>query len=102
MLDERSCEKGGWKKWLKIILLSVVAIVLTFLLTKTFYFNRPKLSPAQVAISYLQAEQSPDLPADSTTLRAGRNLAEEKLFPDFEKVEILSEKYLIISRLNWI
>jgi hypothetical protein len=91
MLDEQPFKKEGWGKWVKKLFLLGTIFVLIFLLLKTFYFNRPKLSPDEVVISYLQKEQS-----------FQRNLAEEKLLPDFEKVEVLSEKYSDINRLNWI
>ena len=95
MLDEGIYEEKGWIDTFKNIfgklLLLGIVLVLIFLLAKTFYFNKPKQSPAQVAISYLQAEQS-----------SQRNLAEEFLLPALEKVEILGEKYKDISRLSWI
>ncbi len=106
MLDERVYEERGWTDTLKNIfgklLLLAIVLFLIYLPLKTLYLNRPKLSPQKVVISYLQSEQSSHLPADATTLQAGRKLAEEFLFSELEKVEILKEKYKDISRLNWI
>ncbi|MBU4299398.1 DUF4352 domain-containing protein [Patescibacteria group bacterium] len=95
MLDEGIYEEKGWIDTFKNIfgklLLLGVVLFLIFLLVKTFYFNKPKLSPEKIVISYLELEQF-----------SQRNLAEKFLFSDFEKVEILKEKYKDISRLNWI
>lgn len=95
MLDEGVYEEKGWIDTFKNIfgklLLLGVVLFLIFLLVKTFYFNKPKLSPEKIVISYLELEQF-----------SQRNLAEKFLFSDFEKVEILKEKYKDISRLNWI
>lgn len=78
-------------KLIKWIFLSALFLILIFLLGKMFILNRPRFSPQEIAISYLQAEQS-----------SQRKLAEEYLFSDFEKVEILKKRYKEISRLNWI
>jgi hypothetical protein len=70
--------KGG----LKVLIVSFLIIFFIFTLIKTFFLNRPKIKPGEIAISYLKAEQS-----------AKRELAESYLHPDLKKVEIFGKNY---------
>lgn len=82
---------GYWSKVLAIGLILVFFSLLIFILLKTFYLNQPKIRPEMVVIFYLKLEQNNQ-----------RKLAEKYLFPDFERVEILSEKYSLLSLSHWI
>jgi hypothetical protein len=91
MLDEQTYENRSWLSWLKKILVSAVIFVLIFLLVKTFYLNRPELSPAEATIFYLKAEQNFE-----------RETAEKYLFSNLEKVEMLGEKYQDLRKIRWV
>ena len=70
------------KKILKIFAFAFFCFLIFLFLLKVFYFNRPKLSPYEVAKNYLFYEQNQI-----------RKKAEKLLFPRFEKVKILDKNY---------
>jgi membrane-associated HD superfamily phosphohydrolase len=78
------------KYWLKVIFLSFLIILFIFLLIKTFYLNRPKIKPGEIAISYLKEAQS------------SIEKAENYLYPDLKKVKILDENYENLQNLKWV
>ena len=76
-------------KALIVIVILLFCLIPAFILVKTFWLNRPALSPFEVCLSYLQLEQN-----------SQREKAERYLF-DFEKVEIFGERYLILRNTIW-
>jgi len=76
-----------FKKILKILGFGFFCFLISLFFLKVFYFNRPKLCPYEVAKNYLFYEQNQI-----------RKKAEELLFPYFEKVEILDQKYKDIRK----
>ena len=64
------------------ILIALCILFCFFIAFKTFFINRPRLSPELTANFYLQQEQF-----------GLRSEAEEFLFENFDKVEILGENY---------
>jgi len=76
-------------KALIVIVVLLFCLVPVSLLVKTFWLNRPVLSPFEVSLSYLQLEQN-----------SQRKRAEGYLF-DFQKVEIFGERYPILRNTIW-
>lgn len=76
------------KRIVKKALYILIFLVIILIPLKTFYLNKPKLSPLETAISYLKLEQSP---------RGGE--AKKYLFSDFGKIEVLGEKY---KEVRWV
>jgi len=83
--------KETLSKVLKTLGILIFCGALIFLLIKTFYLNKPKTLPKEVAISYLKAEQD-----------FNREEAEKYLSADWKKLEILGEKYENLSKRKWI
>ncbi len=77
-------------KALIVIVILLLCLIPVFLLVKTFWLNRPTLSPFEVCLSYLQLEQK----------SSQRKRAERYLF-DFQKVEIFGERYPILRNTIW-
>jgi hypothetical protein len=69
------------KYWLKVIFLSFLIILFIFLLIKTFFLNRPKIKPGEIAIFYLKEAQS------------SIEKAESYLYPDLKRIEIFEGNY---------
>ena len=89
-------------KKIKIILIVLPFLILVFaLLFKTFFINRPRLSPELTANFYLQQEQFGKRAEAEKYLFDSLSLVEGEEFKNFDKVEILGENYNNLKNLPY-
>lgn len=79
------------KSLLKKTILFLIFAAIFFLLLKTFYLDKPKLSPLETATAYLKLAQNPKSEESEK--------AKKYLFSDLGKIEILGEKY---KEVRWV